>query len=225
MSSKSRLAVVIPALNEEASIEQVVIGVLENAATPVVVDDGSTDQTVEIAKLSGAQVIVHGMNKGYECALTAGIDAAIKQGFDFVATIDADGQLDTKDLTRFMAECHEKGSDIVVGIRDYRNRYSEYVLSWFGMLRFGINDPLCGLKLYRVKPAKEYCPFDSHRMIGMELAFRMSDAGLKISQLGIHVGRRQGVSRYGSSLRGEINILKSLNRVIKEFGFRRANEP
>jgi len=135
-----------------------------------------------------------------------------------VATFDADGQLDADDLMRFVAKMDEEGSDVVVGIRSYRNRYSEHLLALWARYRFGIQDPLCGLKLYRLSKAKGYFPFDSFRLVGMELVFRMVEAGNKISELPIHVKPRIGQSRYGSSLRGEMNILKSFGRALTVFG-------
>jgi len=214
-----RLGVVIPALNEQATIGDVIAKVEAIGATVVVVDDGSTDRTAEIAEAVGAHVIRHENNKGYEPALATGVHAITEWGYELAATFDADDQLDVHDLNRFINQIDKDKSDIVIGVRDYRNRYSEYLLALYGNIRFGIRDPLCGLKLYRLEAAKLFFPFDTQRLVGMELAFRMKNAGLKSSQLNIHVEQREGASRYGSSLRGEMNILKSLFRVVSEFGF------
>ncbi|MDH5523670.1 MAG: glycosyltransferase family 2 protein [Desulfobulbaceae bacterium] len=218
MLNNNRLAVIIPALNEEATIANVVACVSVRGATPIVVDDGSLDQTANIARSAGALVVSHEVNNGYEQALNTGIHEAAARGFELAATFDADGQLDPDDLVRFVDVLDAEKSDLVIGVRDYRNRYTEYLLALFGRLRFGLRDPLCGLKLYRLKKAKHYFPFDTLRLVGMEMSFRMLDAGCKVTELPIHVQKREGVSRYGSSFSGELNILKSLWRVIWEFG-------
>jgi glycosyltransferase involved in cell wall biosynthesis len=219
--TEHKLAVVIPALNESATITNVVTAVQAHGLTALVVDDGSTDNTVELARAANAFVVCHGQNRGYEPALGTGIETAIEQGFDFAVTFDADGQLDADDLLRYI-ECQEREkADIVVGIRDYRNRYAEYLLTLYGRLRFGLTDPLCGMKLYRLDMARHFLPFDTKLLVGMEIAFRMIDADCNFSQLLIHVKKRQGASRYGSSFRGEINIIKALVRVIRLFGYYR----
>ncbi len=218
MSNSSRLAVIIPAFNEETTIAGVVSSVSRLGATPIVVDDGSIDQTANFARSSSAVVCCHETNKGYEPALNTGIDEAARLGFELAATFDADGQLDAEDLVKFVKVIEAEKSDLVVGIRDYRNRYAEYLLAAFGRIRFGLSDPLCGLKLYRLRAAAPHFPFDTLKLVGMEMSFRMIDGGCKVSEVAIHVEKRNGVSRYGSSLCGEINILKSLWRVIREFG-------
>lgn len=222
--NKHRLAVVIPAMNESTTIKQVVDSIIRRDATAIVVDDGSTDQTARIAREAGAFVIEHEFNKGYEPALTTGVHAAAEQGFELVATFDADGQLDPDDVITFVSVLDAEKCDLVIGIRDYRNRYAEYLLSVLGRVRFGIKDPLCGLKLYRLQQALPHLPFDSHKLVGMELAFKMIDSGCSVLEKPIHVQKRNGASRYGSSLKGEARILKSLFNVLKIFGFQPTKE-
>lgn len=215
---QTRLAVVIPALNEEETLSKVLNNILLRGHTPILVDDGSTDKTVAIAENTlGVIVIKHPHNLGYEPALSSGVHKAAELGFELVATFDADDQLDASDLDRFISILDKEKSDLVVGVRDYRNRYSEYVLALFGKLRFGLTDPLCGLKLYRLNQAKKFFPFDSEKLIGMELAMKMLYANHPFSQTSIKVKKRIGESRYGTSLQGEINIMKSLLKVIKKF--------
>ncbi len=220
LNSKSRLAVVIPAYNEEKTIEMVIDQVHSRGYAVIVVSDGSNDRTVEIATDRKAHVIDHIQNKGYEAALSTGVHAAHEMGFELAATFDADGQLAADDLSLFIKKLDEESSDIVVGIRNYRNRYSENLLALFGKIRFNIEDPLCGLKLYRLEKASNFFPFDSDKLVGMELAFKMASAHLKFSQVPIQVRKRVGESRYGTSLKGEVFILHSLKKSIQKFGLR-----
>jgi len=218
MLNKPKIAVVIPAINEETTIHQVIKSILDRGLSPIVVDDGSTDKTAKIAKEAGALVISHDINKGYESALSTGVHAAAEKKYDLVATFDADGQLDPNDIIKFALVLDSKKCDLVIGIRNYRNRYSEYLLSMLGRIRFGIKDPLCGLKLYRLKSAIQCFPFDSCKLVGMELAFKMIERGSSFYELPIKVVRRDGESRYGSSFRGEVRILNSFFRAINKFG-------
>lgn len=218
------LVVVIPALNEEATIGAMVAAVRVRGFDVIVVDDGSSDRTAELAAMEDAQVIRHERNCGYEKALCTGVHAAAAAGYGMAVTFDADGQLDADDLVRFAEIVCREDSDVVSGVRDYRNRISEYVMAWYGMWRFGIRDPLCGMKLYRLASARPYFPFDQSGLVGMELAFRMAAGGCRISEVAIHVVPRLGNSRYGSSLRGNLNILRALIRSVRIFGWiRRAS--
>jgi glycosyltransferase involved in cell wall biosynthesis len=219
MLNNLNIAIVIPALNEAKTIASVVSDLISYDSVVLVIDDGSTDNTAQLASSAGAVVVRHKENKGYEQALSTGIEIAINQGFDIAVTFDADGQLDSRDLQRYVDSMKSCNADLVVGVRDYRNRYSEYLLSLYGQWRFALLDPLCGMKLYRLNSVKDYLPFDQSQLIGMEMAFHLIDSGCRYSQLSIHVEKREGVSRYGSSIRGEMNIIIALFKSIKKFGW------
>lgn len=224
-SNKSFLVAVIPAFNEEPTVAATVAAVRGRGLDAIIVDDGSSDRTAEIAATSGAQVIRHERNYGYESALCTGIHAAAAAAYEMAVTFDADGQLDADDILRFADIAHREESDVVIGVRDYRNRTSEYLLAWYGRWRFGIRDPLCGMKLYRLTSARRHFPFDQAKLVGMELAFRMATGGCRISEATIHVTPRLGDSRYGSALRGNLKILRALIRSGRIFGwFRRASQ-
>ena len=94
-----KLVVILPALNEEATVGKVVRaipraipGIAQVEA--IVVDDGSTDRTAQEAEAAGAAVISFGRNRGLGRAFTAGIEAALRAGADLIVNMDADGQFD-----------------------------------------------------------------------------------------------------------------------------------
>jgi glycosyltransferase involved in cell wall biosynthesis len=99
-----RVSIIIPALNEEPSIEQVVRGLVTRFpdSEVIVVNDGSTDKTEMLASQAGARVINHDSPRGYGSALRSGILASTR---DFVLFCDADGQHRIEDVARVMAEC------------------------------------------------------------------------------------------------------------------------
>lgn len=117
MDWRSVCAAVIPCLNEEATIAQVVSGVIRHVPTAIVVDDGSTDQTALLGKNAGAQVIAHERNLGKGAALQAGWRRAKELGFRWVITLDGDGQHAPEDIPSFF-ECAERtAAQLVAGNR------------------------------------------------------------------------------------------------------------
>jgi glycosyltransferase involved in cell wall biosynthesis len=216
--SEQNFIAVIPAWNEELSIGAVLEELSKLGIDSILVDDGSNDSTVEQAKRFNAIVIQHKTNMGYELALSSGVHKAAQDGYKYAVTIDADGQIGAEDVIKFVEIARKDSSDLVIGIRSHKNRFFERLLCLFGQARFSISDPLCGIKLYNLEKAKNYFPFDSHRLVGMELAFRMADGGAKISQTNINIRLREGHSRIGNSLKGELIILRSLFKAISIFG-------
>jgi glycosyltransferase involved in cell wall biosynthesis len=121
-----QISIIIPALNEAESIGQVLSGILPNFALEVlVVDGGSTDDTVAIAEASGARVI-HEMRPGYGMACSAGVHEAIG---DLVIFMDADGADNPHYLPTLAAPIEENGVDLVLGSR-LMGRMEQGAMPW-----------------------------------------------------------------------------------------------
>jgi len=117
-----KLAVVIPAYNEEFAIGQVIQQVMAVDLPGVekeiiVVNDGSRDKTGDIARSKGALVVRHLLNRGVGGALGTGIEAALRSGADVVVTCDADGQHSPDDIGRVIEPIRSGRADAVVGSR------------------------------------------------------------------------------------------------------------
>jgi len=124
IKTQPNLVVVIPAYNEARYIGSVVLQALEYAYTVIVVDDGSTDATREIAQAAGAIVESHGDNRGKGAALETGFRKALDYQPDVVVTIDADGQHVVSDIPQVIRPILEDEADIVIGSR-YLNDASD----------------------------------------------------------------------------------------------------
>lgn len=107
----------IPAYNEESSIAEVVREAGEYANTVLVVDDGSTDETVARAEAAGAEVITHESNKGYGGALKTVFVEAERAGASHLVILDGDGQHDPNDIPKLVARQDSEGAEIVIGSR------------------------------------------------------------------------------------------------------------
>lgn len=115
--------VVIPLYNEEQVIGSVIENVLTQFSHVVCVDDGSSDNSAEVAKAAGARVLKHPVNLGQGAALQTGISYAVSQpNIDFVVTFDADGQHRLEDAVAMVDIARLENLDIVFGSRFLDNR-------------------------------------------------------------------------------------------------------
>lgn len=118
-TSLERTLIVMPALNEEATVAAVVHEVFEKArgATCLVVDDGSVDATAERALEAGALVARLPYNLGVGGAMRVGFRYAVDHGFDTVVQVDSDGQHDPAGVTTLVQALHDEQADLVLGAR------------------------------------------------------------------------------------------------------------
>ena len=156
-----KVGFVIPAYQAAASVAAVVRGLtleLAQASAPliVVVDDGSTDGTGEIAEQAGARVIRHLENRGKGCALRTGFNELVALGADAAVCVDADGQHPPEEAVR-LARLDAPREALVLGVRDlardgapkknqFSNRFSNRFLSF--ALGRTLSDTQCGLRRY-----------------------------------------------------------------------------
>ncbi len=108
--------VIIPAKDEAEKIFSVVEGVHQNGFEVLVVDDGSCDNTGELAKSAGARVVRHPINRGQGAAIKTGIDYALKMDYDAAVFFDADGQMTAAEISKILIPL-EKGSQVALGSR------------------------------------------------------------------------------------------------------------
>src|SRR5438093_165973 len=205
------VSVVIPCLNEAASVERCVElardALESNAITGevVVVDNGSTDGSAELAAQAGARV-VHEPRRGYGSAYLAGFDAA--RG-TYIVMADADLTYDFNDIPRFI-EHMEGGAELVLG--DRMDNIKPGAMPWLhryvgnpvltGTLnlffRTGINDAHCGMRALR----RDVLPRLDLQTTGMEFAsemvIRAAKENLAIDQIPIEYHPREGESKLSS---------------------------
>jgi hypothetical protein len=128
VDSDSEVLVAIPAYNEGESIADVVRGSLPHADEVVVIDDGSSDETVKHAEEAGATVIQHEVNRGYGGALKTAFTEAARSQADHLVVLDGDGQHDPADIPKLVRAQQEHESQIVIGSRSVKGAQTDMPL-------------------------------------------------------------------------------------------------
>lgn len=138
MSKVMKYMAVIPAHNEAQHIAKVVS--LAKRFMPVlVVDDGSTDDTAQLAEAAGADVLRQVPNQGKGAALRAGFLQALNLGCEAVITLDGDGQHDPLEIAKFLKAYTARPADLIIGQRNFRqmpfgrrlaNTTGRWLFSW-----------------------------------------------------------------------------------------------
>jgi glycosyltransferase involved in cell wall biosynthesis len=200
------LSVVIPAFNEEGAVRRTVEDVRAALAPTgieheiIVIDDGSSDNTLAEAEASGATVLRNRINAGYGATLKRGVRHA---RFDYVAIIDADGTYPSRYLPEMLAMCRDQ--DMVVGDRGaaMRNvplirRPAKWMLNTLAsfLARRRLNDLNSGLRVFRKSELMPFLPLLPESFsFTTTITLCMSCGGKRMVYLPIEYGRRVGKSK------------------------------
>ena len=197
-TAPQNVTVILPAYNEEISIGSVVLLARYYADSVIVVDDGSSDRTAEIAKKAGAEVIVHEANKGKGAALKTGFAAADDLGADIIVTMDSDGQHNPAEIPKLVDPIIKGEADMVNGSRylngldkntpSYR-RVGQTILDGATKLNSGlqITDSQSGFRAFSAS-TKNVFRFKAQGMaIESEMLADAGKSGLRIAEVEIGV--------------------------------------
>jgi glycosyltransferase involved in cell wall biosynthesis len=153
-----RVAALVPAFNEAATIADVVRGVRPSVSRVLVVDDGSTDGTADEARRAGACVVAHAANLGKGRAVRTGLTHLLSGDFTHVMLLDGDMQHLPHEAPRLLDAARATGADVVIGVRRFdpagmpasryhANRIGSRALSSF--VGVPVDDTQCGYRLFR----------------------------------------------------------------------------
>lgn len=160
-----KLIVQLPALNEEKTIAQVIASIPRNLpgideVQVVVVNDGSSDRTEELARAAGAVVVSHEKRRGVGAAFRTGLMKSTELGADIVVTIDADGQFNPDDIATLIAPILKGEADFVTGSRfvdpalvpempAIKRWGNDFIAGWVSsMVHIRFHDVSCGFRAY-----------------------------------------------------------------------------
>ncbi|MGH3054743.1 MAG: glycosyltransferase family 2 protein [Gaiellaceae bacterium] len=213
----SDLVVFIPAYNEAENLPAVLDGLHERLpdADVLVVDDGSTDRTAEVAREHGAEVLSLGSNLGLRFGIAAGYRWALEHEYAFCGRVDADGQHPAVELARLLGRVRADECDVAVGSRfvsgngyaPYRYRPSPARRLGTGLLRRSVSmvlrrpfgDATSGLYAVNAKALPLLAEPYVSGAPEVEALIRLVDAGLRVEEVPVDMAPRAGGE---SKLRG-----------------------
>jgi glycosyltransferase involved in cell wall biosynthesis len=213
----SDTVVFIPAWNEEENLPAVLDGLHERLpdADVLVVDDGSTDRTAEVAREHGAEVLSLGTNQGLRVGIAAGYRWALEHGYSFCGCVDADGQHPAAELARLLERVRADECDVAIGSRfvsgtgyvPYRYRPSPARRLGTGLLRRSVSlvlrrpfrDATSGLYAVNAKALPLLAEPYTSGAPEVEALIRVVDAGLRLEEVPVDMAPRAGGE---SKLRG-----------------------
>jgi glycosyltransferase involved in cell wall biosynthesis len=219
---RSDTLVFVPAWNEEENLPAVLEELQRELpeADVLVVDDGSTDQTGDVAREHGAEVISFGANRGLPAGIAAGYGYALEQGYAYCGRVDADGQHPVEDLRRLLERVRSGACDVAVGSRFASGdgfaayRYRPTAARRFGTavlrrsmkvaLRRPFLDATSGMYAANAKALPILARPYTSEAPEVQALLRLQDAEMRVDEIPVHMRERASGE---SKLRGKKAIM------------------
>ncbi|MFA5060439.1 MAG: glycosyltransferase family 2 protein [Candidatus Omnitrophota bacterium] len=218
-----KVCVTIPAYNEAAAIGPLVEEIKKKNLSVVVIDDGSTDNTGDIARRAGAFVLRHENKKGKGASLRDGFAYALKENFDGVLTMDGDGQHAPEDIDLFLAKASQHPRSIILGsrmdnprgmplIRFLTNKIMSAVIS--RIAKQDMPDTQCGFRFISTAVLREVQVASSDFEAESEILIESNRKSFKIYSVPIKTIYRNEKSKI-NPLMDTIRFVKYLLRTLR----------
>ncbi len=192
-----KTCVILPTFNNASVLPKVIKDVMQYTVDIIVVNDGSTDDTLEIIKsFDNIEYLTYENNEGKGFALRAGMKLAENLGYEYAITMDTDGQHFASDLPRFLEKIEDKKDAIIIGARNmtgkdqkqgssFANKFSNF---WF-RIETGIKHPdtQSGFRLYPLKKVNKLKYFSAKYEFEIEVIVRNAWRGIDIEAVPINV--------------------------------------
>ena len=230
-SAHPKIIAGMPAYNEANYIGSLILSVRQHVDKVIIVDDGSTDNTAEIAELAGASVIRHGKNRGYGNAIRSILAEAKNQDADILVILDADAQHKPEEIPSLIKRVSE-GADVVIGSRDLQKeniapyrRFGQKVLAKMTNIssRQKLADTESGFRAYSKKALATLELKEEGMAVSSEIVSEAAGKGLKITEVPISViytkdGSTLNPIRHGLGVLNRILVMISERRPLLFFG-------
>lgn len=213
--------VIVPAYNEARNLPNLIRQIKDKRLAILVIDDGSIDDTFNVAKQYGVMVLKNDKNQGKGASLIKGFSYALANNFSSVIIIDGDGQHDPQEIDKFIEKAQSSSSQFFIGnrmldlktmpaLRLATNRFMSWLISV--IIKQNIPDTQCGFKLIQREVLEKIRLKSSKYEIESELLIKASRAGFKIESIPIKT-IYQGEK---SKIKPFVDTLRFIKFIIKE---------
>lgn len=229
INKRSFVMAIIPAYNESKNIRKIIEHTTKHVGSIIVVDDGSQDNTAEIASAMNVKVIRNRYNIGKGAALRKGlIEACRNNNVDIVVTIDADGQHDPNDISKLVKPIESGDADIVIGSRYMHDSHEIPKVRGIGLsvinsanrffTKSSVSDSQSGFRAYKKNVLSIISAYDSRGYgVETEQLARAESCGLRIVEVPVNIKYREllNTSKRNSVLHAA-NILSTILKIAVE---------
>lgn len=215
--------IVMPAYNEGQIISDVIVELLEHSRTynVVIVDDGSSDDTVDKSERFPVYLLRHQVNLGQGAALATGIEYALRQEADIVVTFDADGQMRAEDIDKLVEKVRVEGFDVALGSRFLKESPEVIPLLRKVVLRLAviftklttglkITDAHNGMRAFKAEAIKKIVITQSQMAHASEILSEIARNKLRYCEVPVSIRYTDYSKAKGQSIWNSFNILYEL---------------
>jgi glycosyltransferase involved in cell wall biosynthesis len=219
-----KIVAIIPAYNEEKTIQGIVRETKNFVSEVIVVDDNSKDKTKQLALTEGADVISHKKNMGYGSAVKTGFGLAINKNADIIVLLDADAQHNPSEIKEIVKPIFKNKADLVIGSRFLKNieipTYRRFGIKFFTILidiltGLKITDAQSGFRVFSRNVLKKINLTDDKMGISVEVIFKAARKGFRIVEVPVTCQYKKIVHKVNPVSHGVQIILSILIYFIK----------
>jgi glycosyltransferase involved in cell wall biosynthesis len=225
---KSNIIIILTAYNEENNLSAL-LSIIPEQFDVLIVDDGSRDNTQEVALNYGCQVVRHPINLGQGAAAVTGYRMAVLEGYDLIVKMDADGQHNPEEILYFIEKLENTQCDIVIGSRRLGSNYDTapffrktflplYTFIINKLTGYNMTDAMSGFRAFRTSSFKNIVRiFDDMiepQYLASEMFVRFAKAGLTVEEIPINMRERMTGSSHKGFIRYGWGVLKAIIRTF-----------
>ena len=131
----------------------------------------------------------------------------------YILSLDADGELPVNNIPKVFSY-KKKNFDLIVGRRISFNRFSENILNFFFSLKYNLEDPISGFKLYKIKQLRKVMKHISKKMFLVDIIVKFRKLDLTMTNVDITTNKRNDNPRIGNSLKSNLKILNIARKIL-----------
>ena len=206
-----KTCLLLPAYNESSTIGPIIKDAGLFIGRIMVIDDGSSDNTADVARAHGAIVLKHARNRGKGRALRTGFDYALQKGYELIATMDGDGQHDPMDLPRFFDHFRRTRPDILVGGRFKERSRMPLHRRLNNWLVSNVGSALCGQRVPDFQSGYRLVKAEVLKSVRLETERYETESELliKAGRLGFRIESTPIITIYGDEV-SNVKVLREM---------------